>query len=218
MLDAGELQAAYNGAVRMHIECPKHTKFMIPQGWTTTMTNSDNSTPREVVTNRYVNVHPIGEDNYQNCCGTIKGQGPPDNLGHIMGCCKHEVEEKKARMKAAVQARPEIVAPPLYIKQARKTYLNHVKKTVVPQIKNTMLSVTHANNETKMHTAIPTECKAWSAMGWGPKRKMPGQCQPGVACNRRCKMIPCVAILLGMSEEREAREAYAAEVQEGGGL
>ena len=82
MLDAGELQAAYNGAVRMHIECPKHTKFVIPLGWTTIMTSSDKS-PREVVTNRYVNVHPIGEDKYQNCCGTIKGQGPPDNKGHI---------------------------------------------------------------------------------------------------------------------------------------
>ena len=217
MLDAGELQGAHNGAIRTHIECPKDTKFVIPLGWTTIMTSSDNS-PREVVTNRYVNVHPIGEDKYQKCCGTIKGQGPPDCKGHIRGCCKGEVEEKKARMIAAAQARPDIVAPPLFIKQARKTYLNHVKKTVIPQIKDTMLAITHVNNETKKHPAIPTECKAWSSMGWGPKRKMPGQCQPGVACNRRCKMIPCVAILLGMSEEREAREAYAAEVQGGGGL
>ena len=171
MLDAGELQGAYNGAVRMHIECPKHTKFTIPLGWTTTMTNSDNSTPREVVTNRYVNVHPIGEDNYQNCCGTIKGQGPPDNMGHIMGCCKYEVEEKKARMKAAAQARPDIVAPPLFIKQARKTYLNHVKKTVIPQIKNTMLAITHENNETKSTQQFQPSARRGQRWGGAPNAR-----------------------------------------------
>ena len=67
MLDAGELQTgAHNGAVRLHIECPKHTKFVIPLGWTTTMTSlTDWPHPEQVVTNRYVNVRPVGEDNYQ---------------------------------------------------------------------------------------------------------------------------------------------------------
>ena len=76
------------------------------------------------------------------------------------------------------------------------------------------VAITHENNET-MHPAIPTECKAWSSLA-GHKRKMPGQCKPGAACNRNCKLIPCVAIILGMSEELEAREAYAVQVQGGG--
>ena len=69
-MPAGELETgAHNGAVRLHIECPKETKFVIPLGWTTTMTNEDGQV-REVVTNRYVNVRPVDEDNYQPCCGT----------------------------------------------------------------------------------------------------------------------------------------------------
>ena len=46
----------------MHIECPKDKKFMIPLGWTTTLNGSDGSV-REMVTSRYINITPVGEDN-----------------------------------------------------------------------------------------------------------------------------------------------------------
>ena len=62
-----------------------------------------------------------------------------------------------------------------------------------------------------MHTAIPTECKAWSAF-IGHKRKRPGQCEPGEFCVRRCTLIPCVAIRLGRPEELAARMTYQAAV------
>ena len=102
----------------MHLECPKNTKFMIPIAWTTTLTGEDG--PREVVSSRYMNVTPIGEDNYLPCCGAVKWQGPMDNKGHIKGCYKNEIAIKKARMAAAVAAKPEIMAPPMFIKVARK--------------------------------------------------------------------------------------------------
>ena len=216
LMFAGELETgAHNGAVRLHIECPEGTKFVIPVGWTTTMTGEDGQV-RQVVTNRYVNVRPVGEDNYQPCCGTISGQGPPDNQGHAKGCHKAEIENKRARIAARVQAMPEIVAPPLFVKLARKTYLNTVKKSVIPQIHNYMLAITNDNGEIKMRPAIPTECKAWSSLA-GHKRKTTGQCQPGRVCARNCKLIPCVAVNWGMSEELEAREAYMAQVQQEGG-
>ena len=101
----------------MHIECPKNTKFIIPIAWTTTLTGEDG--PREVVSSRYMNVTPIGEDNYLPCCGAVKWQGPMDNKGHIKGCYKNEIAIKKARMAAAVAAKPEIVAPPIFITRLR---------------------------------------------------------------------------------------------------
>lgn len=102
------------------------------------------------------------------------------------------------------------------MKMARKSYLNTVKKSVIPQIQNYMLAITNENGETKMRPAIPTECKAWSSLA-GHKRKTPGQCQPGRVCARNCKLIPCVAVNWGMSEELEAREAYMTQVQQEGG-
>ena len=98
------------------------------------------------------------------------GPSKDKDQGHIRGCYKAEVEDEKARMAAMVQAKPEMVAPPLFMKLARKTYLNNVKKSVIPQIKNYMLAITHENGETKMHPAIRTECKAWSSLA-GHKRK-----------------------------------------------
>ena len=202
---------AHNGSVRMHIECPKNTKFMIPLAWTTTLTGEQGETVREVVSSRYMNVNPIGEDNYLPCCGAINGQGPEGNKGHIKGCYKNEIAIKKARMAAAVVARPEIVAPPMFIKIARKDYINYVKKAIVPLINNCKLTITNEMGETKTYPAIPTECKAWSALA-GHKRKATGQCQPGQFCNHNCKLLPCVAIRHGMKEEYVAREMYAAAV------
>ena len=141
----------------MHIECPKNTKCMIPLGWTTQLNGIDGSM-REVVTKRYVNITPIGEDKYLPCCGAIKGQGPADDKGHIRGCHKREVEEKKTRMAEAVAARPEMIAPPIHVKVARKAYIVAVKKAIIPQIKNYMLAISDGNGEVKMRPAIPTEC------------------------------------------------------------
>ena len=194
----------------MHVECPKDTKFTIPLGWTTTLNGSDGSV-REVVTNRYVNITLVGEDNYLQCCGAIKGQGPAELKGHVRGCYKGEVEEKKARMAEAVAKRPEMIRPPMHVMVARKAYINAVKQRVIPQIKNYMIAITDGEGETRMQPAIPTECKAWSSLA-GHKRKTTGQCQPGVYCARNCKLIPCVAIRWGMSEEMEAREAFAAQI------
>ena len=53
-------------------------------GWTTRLNGIDGYM-REVVTNRYININPIGEDKYLPCCGAIKGQGPAENKGLLVG-------------------------------------------------------------------------------------------------------------------------------------
>ena len=93
----------------------------------------------------------------------------------------------------------------------RDAYLTYVKKAVVPLINNYMLAITNEAGKTKTYPAIPTECKAWSALA-GHTRKKTGQCQPGQYCNPNCKLLPCIAIRREMNEEFAAREIYMAAV------
>ena len=186
----------------MHIECPKHIKFLMPLAWMTTLTD-DEGTPRTVMSSRYENVTIINQPNYLVCCGAIKGQGEDGQKGHHKGCHKAALMTHKAR----IAARPAPVQQAPHVKAARKIYLSNVKKNICPLIINEMLEGMGPTGQPKLYAAIPTECKAWSVTV-GHKRVKPGQCEPGETCGKNCKQLPCIAIRLQKEPELKAREEY----------
>ena len=152
----------------MHIECPKDVKFVMPLSWVTKPTTRD-STITEVISSRCENVAIIGQSSYMVSCGAIKGQVPEGQKGHIKHCYKADLASHKERL--ATRPEPVMTAP--FVKIARKECLVTIKRAICPLIVNCMIEGQSQSGALTMHTAIPTERKAWSSY-MGHKRTRPG--------------------------------------------
>ena len=78
--------------------------------------------------------------------------------------------QEGADRRRAVQARPEIVAPPLFVKLARKTYLNHrqeVCHTTNPELPCWL--ITHENGRDEDAPSNPNRMQGVVSAGVGPQ-------------------------------------------------